>query len=200
MMNTGPTTTSVTRAVIDGDLILRISGGDTEIGPMPKGIGLERLRFDGKGVVDLFALDEMWVENKGGVWILHCISLPGCQRVKMTYSDRWRLTNDAGTYRLLSQDEIAKEEAKALARSRAETVLAKVIEGTDKAILIDGIRLLFAFILAEREPNKQLGDWLNSQLPSIKATFTWSADDFARLEKLIASLREAVKTNADTIG
>ena len=199
MMDNGPTTRTVTRAVIDGDLILRISGGETEIGPMPRGIGLERLRFDGKRVVDLLTLDEMWVENKGGVWVLHCIPLPGCQRVKMTYADRWRLTNDAGAYRLRTQEEIDKAEAKAIVRSRAETVIYKIMDEMDKAFLIDAIRLFYAFILAERESNKELGDWLNKQLPDIKATFAWQPEDFARLEKLIDTLKGAIATSADTI-
>lgn len=188
-MTTGPTTRSVTKAVIDGDLILRLSGGDTEIGPMPKGIGLERLRFDGQKVVDLLSLDEMWVENKGGVWILHCIPLPGCQRVKMTYADRWRLTENAGTYRVMTEEEQAQIEARANAKSRNEFLLQSILDETDHSILLDGIKLLYAFIIAQREPNAQLGAWLDSQIPDMKATFQWTAAERQRFEGLIDKLK-----------
>jgi len=51
------------RAMLDRDIIVHLTPhGDTEIGSIPKGAGLERMRFDGKQLVDLATLGEIWVE------------------------------------------------------------------------------------------------------------------------------------------
>jgi len=100
------------RATLDKDIIVKI-GGPTEIGPLPKGVGLERLRFDGKKIIDLATLDEIWVEEKNGVFILHAIEVPGSQLVRMRYTDRRKLVKDGNKIRLKSAEEIeaeAKEE------------------------------------------------------------------------------------------
>ncbi|MBW2024363.1 MAG: hypothetical protein JRH08_00750 [Deltaproteobacteria bacterium] len=102
------------RAVVDQDLIIHITErGDTEIGRLPKGVGLERLRWDGSKIVDLADLDKIWVECRNGVFILHAVEVPGSQLVKMKYADRKRLTKDGDKIRLKTAAEIeaeAKEE------------------------------------------------------------------------------------------
>jgi len=100
------------RATLDKDIIVKI-GGPTEIGRLPKGVGLERLRFDGKKIIDLATLDEIWVEEKNGVFILHAIEVPGSQLVRMRYADRRKLVKDGNKIRLKTAEEIeaeAKEE------------------------------------------------------------------------------------------
>jgi len=100
------------KAVVSQDIIVHITErGDTEIGKLPKGIGLERLRWDGSKVVDLAGLDEIWVECKNGAFILHAIEVPGSQLVRMTYKDRKRLTIEDGKIRLLTTGEIAEKQA-----------------------------------------------------------------------------------------
>jgi hypothetical protein len=188
VMGPGPPAKASTRAVIDGDLILRINDGATEIGILPKGIGLERLRFDGKKVVDLLTLTFMWVEDKGGLFILHCIPLPGCRLVEMTYSDRARLVNDGGTIRLLTEEEIAAAKAKASIESKNVKFLNDIGGDVEKALLLDVIKLLYCFIVAERQPNAQLGAWLDTQVANMAATFHW-ADERARMERLIDALK-----------
>lgn len=45
------------KATLDRDIIVHLTPhGATEIGNLPTGAGLERLRFDGKKVVDLASL------------------------------------------------------------------------------------------------------------------------------------------------
>lgn len=100
------------RAVLDGDVIVKLTIKEdigTEVGPLPKGVGLERLRFDGKKVVDLAELSEMWVEQKGGAFVLHAIPVPNAQLVQMRYQDRKSLSNDAGEIRLKTELEKQKE-------------------------------------------------------------------------------------------
>jgi len=98
------------KAILDQDIIIHITErGDTEIGQLPKDVGLERLRWDGKKIVDLADLDEMWIECRNGVFILHAIKVPGSQLVKMRYADRKRLTKDGDKIRLKTAEEIEAE-------------------------------------------------------------------------------------------
>jgi len=100
------------KAIVNKDIIVHITErGDTEIGRLPRGIGLERLRWDGSKVVDLADLDKIWVEHKNGAFILHAIEVPGSQLVKMTYKDRKRLTIEDGKIRLLTAEEMAAKQA-----------------------------------------------------------------------------------------
>ena len=99
------------RAIVDRDVIVRITQrGNTDIGRIPKGVGLERLRWDGSKVVDLADLTEMWVEEQNGAFILHAVKVPGSQLVQMTYADRKRLTKDPdGTIRVKTDAELQAE-------------------------------------------------------------------------------------------
>ena len=125
------------KAVVKQDIIVHITErGDTEIGKLPKGVGLERLRWDGTKVVDLADLDEIWVEHKNGAFILHAVEVPGSQLVKMHYRDRKRLTMDKGKIRLLTDEELQekREREQALATIKklsAETDHTKVDEEVD---------------------------------------------------------------------
>lgn len=77
------------KAILDGDRIIGFSsGGDVEVGPIPKGVGLERLRWDGEKLVDLWDLDEMWVKPKGNSFSMHAVEVPGSRKVRMKYKDR----------------------------------------------------------------------------------------------------------------
>src|SRR5690606_5183917 len=66
-----------------------------------------RLRYDGKGLVDLQGLDSFWVRYiPPASFELHAIEVQGSQVVKMIYADRGRLIWDAGTIRLLTDQEV----------------------------------------------------------------------------------------------
>jgi len=119
------------KAVLENDIIVHITErGDTEIGQIPKGVGLERLRWDGKKVVDLADLDQIWVEERNGVFILHAVEVPGAQKVSMTYADRKKLTRDADLIRLKSVNEIEVD-------SREQELKGKI-----SALTLDDMRIL----------------------------------------------------------
>jgi len=95
----------------DYDRINKINVSDgIEIGSIPKDVGLERVRWDGKKLVDLFKLSKMWVEYKNGIFLLHCIQVPHSQLVEMQYKDRKKLWNDNGIYKIKTEKEIKAEE------------------------------------------------------------------------------------------
>jgi len=82
-------------------MIQKINAVDgIEVGSVPKDVGLERMRWDGEKLVDLFELSSMWVELNGGVFILHCIQTPNSQLVEMEYKDRKKLWNNNGIFEI----------------------------------------------------------------------------------------------------
>ena len=98
------------RAFLHRDIIVRRDMRGINLGPVPKGVPIERLRYDYRirTVVNLDDLDEIYVEFKNGVFILHCIPIPekDTQKVAMTYADRHRLIMEPnGMIRLLTIQE-----------------------------------------------------------------------------------------------
>jgi len=80
-----------------------------EIGSVPKGVGLERVRWDGKKLIDLFTLHSIWVEYTNGAFILHCVEVPHSQLVTMEYRYRKKLWNDNGVYSIKTDEQIQNE-------------------------------------------------------------------------------------------
>ena len=80
-----------------------------EIGSIPKGVGIERIRWNGSEIVDLVSLDEIWVEHINGVFILHSIEVPYSQLVIMQYKDRKKLWIDYGVYKIKPDEQIRTE-------------------------------------------------------------------------------------------
>jgi len=102
------------KAVIKQDRIIKIGGGDTEIGRVPRDTGLDQLRWDGSKLINLADLKEMYVEPN--THILHILPIPGAQLISMNWSDRRNLIDDNGAVRVKTQAEIdkpKKEEYKA---------------------------------------------------------------------------------------
>lgn len=92
------------------DIINKINAPNgIEIGLIPKGIGIERVRWNGNELIDLFKLDDIWVELINGVFILHCIEVPYSQLIKMKYKDRKKLWNDNGVYKIKTKEHAKKE-------------------------------------------------------------------------------------------
>lgn len=119
------------KAILKNDIIIHVTErGDTEIGKLPKGVGLERLRWDGERVVDLADLAQIWVEERNGAFVLHAVEVQNAQKVTMTYADRKRLVQDAGLIRLKTKEEIEFE-------TQEQELKSKVA-----ALTLDDLRIL----------------------------------------------------------
>jgi hypothetical protein len=121
------------RVSLHEDMIVGFSG-DTEIGNLPKGVGLERLRWDGSKVVDLAALEGMWVRHRNGTFSLHAVSVPGSQWVSMMYRERNRLYVNAGVIALKTEQEMT-----AAKRAEADRIVENRAMKTDAAAFISGL-------------------------------------------------------------
>lgn len=95
------------KVTLKDDMIISLSG-DTEVGSLPKGVGLERLRWDGEKVVDLMYHNPLWARYTKGIFSLHAVAVKGSQLIDMTWADRKRLTIDQGVIRLRTAAEISE--------------------------------------------------------------------------------------------
>jgi hypothetical protein len=75
-----------------------------EVGDLPKGVGLERLRWDGEKIVDLNDLDEMWVNPT--TKICYPSEKPGLRKVIMKWKEREHLKVEGDIVRLKTKEEI----------------------------------------------------------------------------------------------
>jgi len=164
------------RAILNNDIIILLTVGDngTEIGALPKGIGLERLRFDGVKVVDLAALDEIWVKiGAGGAFELHCIDIGDCQLVPMAYNQRELLINISGLYGLKTAEELEAERIVQV-NQRAKAKLVRKIKaelgGTDE-FQVHSLAFIAALIIYARNQPPVLGAFFDDIIPHIQDMF-----------------------------
>jgi hypothetical protein len=98
------------KAILKHDEIIALNDRGTEIGNPPSGIGLERLRFNGKVIVDLNDLTSIWVQEVSPrVYKLHSVNIDGGQLVNMTYADRKNLVTENGVIRVKTPQESTEE-------------------------------------------------------------------------------------------
>jgi len=188
------------KATLELDRILRISvAGDTEIGAVPPGVGLERLRFDGRKVVDLADLKSLWVRDLGcGAYSLHAVEVPGSQAVEMTYADRRRLTTEAGVIRLRTQDEMQAQnlaEALGMEKNRLRRRIQDAV-GDQADQLADLYKLVYALIAYVLTADPASAALLRELLPDIQACYP--AEDVAkRLKAVVPSTAIELKDYYD---
>lgn len=137
------------KAQLNEDFIASIGTG-VEIGKLPKGVGLERLRFDGESVVDLIDRSEYWVRARGNSFELHVIPVVDSQLIQMSFFDRKYLSvidgsifvipNELRNEHLLTQ---SRDELKA----RLRQVLKKKVGDRDDQIA-DTAKILSMLISA----------------------------------------------------
>ncbi len=96
-------TKPTTRVILDRDIIVRVvMTGGVEIDQLPRHIGIERLRWDGRRVIDLADLKTIWVMPD---YTLHAIAVDGAQRVEMTYADRHKLRTVDGVITVVDTEQ-----------------------------------------------------------------------------------------------
>ena len=178
------------KAILNNDIIVCLSTTTgTEIGNLPKGVGLERLRFDGQKVLDLALLSTIWVrEVVPGFYELHAVSVPGTQQVAMVYADRKNLITEAGIIRVKAPTEINVERLageRQLLKNRLRKRLEKKT-GDHADQLADAYKLIFALIVYSRTQNPILGQFFDDLIIDIK--------DIYPLDRIKDALIQAAKS------
>jgi hypothetical protein len=106
------------KALLSEDLIISVGSGPVEIGPLPPGVGVERLRWDGERLIDLATLTRIHVRHlSGNHFELHAVELPTTQPVAMLYQDRARLILTDGILRLKTEAEVEAEQLAAASQA-----------------------------------------------------------------------------------
>ena len=166
------------RAILDRDIIVSLVMDDTagvEIGDLPKGVGLERLRFNGAHVEDLATLTAFWVEVATG-FKLHCVKVPGSQYIEMTYADRKNLILNDAHIRLKTPEEITIEQQTAeikILKNKLRLKLKAAI-GDIQDQQMHTLAFVCALIVYSRQQPQALADFFDSLIPDIKDTFPLS--------------------------
>jgi len=176
------------KAFLDNDIIINITDrGDTEIGSLPVGIGMERLRFDGERVVDLADLNEFWVVPVGRGFELHCIEVPNSQLVQMNYADRKHLRNNGNAIRLKTIQEINSENIQTKAELAKTKLRAKLKEsiGDIQDQHQESLALICALIVYVRQQPQVVADFFDLIIPDIK--------DIYPIDKVEANLKRSAK-------
>lgn len=94
------------KAILKDDIIVKLSlTKGTEIGNIPKGFGLNALRWDGEKIVILPKLDQIWVEYINNTFVLHCKKVRKSQLVTMKFNQRKRLTIEDNVIKLKPKPE-----------------------------------------------------------------------------------------------
>lgn len=184
------------KAVLDRDIILWITErGDTEIGSIPKGVGPERLRFNGTNVVDLADLSSIWVKHLGAnSFELHAIEVPGSQKVTMTYQDRKNLVMDNGTIRLKTVTEITAEkeiQKNSMIKNRLRQAFKRDV-GDPEDSLADAWKIIALLIIYMRTGEPTIATFLDAIIPDLQAAypFTKVKDALVENTKTIKTLME----------
>lgn len=138
------------RAIIDNfDHISKLTQtGGVDVGPVPGGVGLDRLRWTGSALVDLIDLSTIHVRRANGRWWFHAIAVPGSQPVSMHWAQRKRIINDAGTFRILSDAEwdarIQAEQTDRTDNKALKVQLTQLVKNTSYADLENKIDQIFS--------------------------------------------------------
>ena len=144
------------KAILNRDMIVKLSISEgVEIGSIPKGVGLERLRWTGRELVDLMNLTAMWVKRIGSTFELHAVAVPGSQKVTMLYTERKRLIDDGGIYRVLTQEEWdalkAAEAADTLDTSNLKQKMIALAESLTYADIDSKVETIFGTLTAAQK-------------------------------------------------
>lgn len=167
------------RALLNNDVIVSLVMNETdgtEIGDLPKGVGVERLRFNGSGVVDLASLTAFWIEE--GNFALHCVRVSNSQYFEMSYVDRKRLVWEDSGFRLKTLEEIIIEEQAAKIQKLKNILKIKLRNsiGDIQDQNMNTLAFVCALIVYARLQPAALGTFFDEIIPDIVEIFplsTW---------------------------
>lgn len=161
------------RATLDNDIIVSLHAGETDIGELPEGVGIERLRWDGQKLVDLADMTEMWVEPVNGTYRLHAVEVPGSALVPMSYNQRKLLKLNSGSPRIKTEFEIISDsEAEKVRQAQADldrSQSERIGDLSQRVLTL--YKLLFALLVWARTKNAAIEEFLDELVPIVKDIF-----------------------------
>ena len=183
------------KAILKDDIIIRLGVGDTEVGRVPPGAGLERLRWNGKQVVDLAKQDSFWVRRIPSGYELHVVEVDGSQQVSMSYTDRYNLTTDAdGTIRVKTESEVLQEKAQEEKQMLKTRVRARIRErvGDLEDRVADLQKLVYVLMAALVEKDSDAQSLVQNIFQSIRDTYP--TEKLESLSSRLSTLKDILST------
>lgn len=96
-------------------LSLTLSDDGVEVGNIPKGVGLERLYWDGETLFDLYKLSSFWVDKDRNLYPDKDF---GRQLVYMNYNERKNLTKDKDNMWVIKSEEEKQKQINEIRKQR----------------------------------------------------------------------------------
>lgn len=167
------------RAILNNDIIVTLTmdtTNGTEIGDLPKGVGLERLRFNGTEIVDLATLSAFWVEPIAGGFMLHAVRVPNSNYIEMAFEDRKHLQINGGVPSIKTPEQIAIEEQAEQIRllKNALRIRLRGTVGDIQDQHMMSLAFICAIIVYARQQPQVLADFFDDIIPHIIDMFPLS--------------------------
>jgi hypothetical protein len=162
----------VMKALLKEDKILCLTlDQGVEIGNIPSGVSLERLRWDGSRLVDLFWERTIHVRClTNGYFELHAVNLPGTYAVAMSYKDRKQLRVTSDGVPFIASWKVVVDEVKVEKIKAAEIKLCSNLGGQQKQ-LQSLMAFVAALIVYAGEEPEALKNFFEEITPNIKAAY-----------------------------
>jgi len=161
------------KASLIEDIIIQLTmdRGEVEVGNIPSGVSLERLRWAGGRLIDLMTLHTIYVRvRENNHFELHAIPLKGTHLVHMSYRDRRRLRVGPDGVPFIANVDMIAGEVKEEKRKAAEIKLRKRLGGQDKQFQ-NLMAFVAALIVYAGEEPVALKNFFTEISPHIKAAY-----------------------------
>ena len=167
------------RAILNNDIIVTLVSDPskgTEIGDIPKGIGMDRLRFNGVEVVELSELSAFWVEPVSGIYVLHAVQVQNSYYVEMAFDDREYLHINNGVLTIKTPEQIEIERQSEQIRILKNKLRLKLLNsiGDAQDQNMNTLAFVCALIVYARNQPPALGEFFDTIIPDIIEIFPLS--------------------------
>ena len=183
------------KAILKNDLIIKLSiDRGTEIGNVPSGVSLERLRWDGSTLIDLAAPRTMHVKHLGSNFFeLHVIELPHTKPIYMQYNQRRDLRYSEVTDTVFLASDVVKADEQVdidieLIKSKLKNYIGNETDMFMKHFALTAALIVFA----------------SKQPPALKTFFDSISDDIIqgfplnRWEQILKTFSKEIKNYLDS--
>jgi len=177
------------KAILREDMITQLSlDKGIEVGNMPSGVSIDRVRWDGVRLVDLLKVRHIYVRVlEHNYFELHIMPLKNTHEVQMTYKDRKRLRVGSEGKPYLADDTFIEQEVKDEKIKAADLKLFEKLGGSQKQF--QGLQaLLMAVIVYASTGSTTLKTLFDDLTPHIRDAYP-----LARYEEILKAAAKHLK-------
>ena len=160
------------KAILKEDIIVRLSiDVGVEVGNIPSGISIDRMRWNGSELVDLLMLRGFYVRHLGDNYFeLHAVNVSDSHYVEMRYRDRRKLRLGVDQVPFIAAASLMSGEVKVEKIKAAEAKLHSNLGSRDKQFQ-DLMALVAALVVYAAEQPPALKTFFEQIAPNIKDAY-----------------------------